>query len=229
MEDDLGVYQFNPIITKILVSIPPTRKQANVEELAGIGATNAWVRDGNLINDNFFTWLWEGVEIDGRVTPGVGDMMDLEFDMYNRHLREKNGLKNIGWLKTMFYPLIRHIIRQDTGYWILYACLNSCQVSYDTRPTSHISTTLSCQGTRKKPKLAFNSTPKAEWTDRFSYLNSLPDANIFLSSAPSISSLSLSNKLNHSCSARNLCSLSSSSFSASLLFLASASRLFKSS
>ena len=70
-----------------------------------------------------FSWLWEGVTVQGVYEPGVGGLIDDEFDMYLHHQTEKNGMPNRGWLRTMFYSLTQQVIRQDPVYWALYACL----------------------------------------------------------------------------------------------------------
>jgi hypothetical protein len=81
------------------------------------------MRDGNLIIKGMFTWLWEGVEVDGHLEGGIGDLIDQEFEMYSHHQRKVNGNPNRGWLRTMMYSLTQQMIRQDIGYWAIYVGL----------------------------------------------------------------------------------------------------------
>lgn len=94
-----------------------------MEELAGPDAMNKWLEDGNLIVKGIFSWLWDGIQTSNGYEPGVGDLIDQEFEAYLWHQRERNGEHNKGWLRTMYHSLSQQIVRQDLGYWLLYACL----------------------------------------------------------------------------------------------------------
>ena len=52
-----------------------------MNDLCGRHAWNEWQRDGNLCVPNMFTWLWEGIIIDGHHEAGIGEEMTLEFDI----------------------------------------------------------------------------------------------------------------------------------------------------
>jgi hypothetical protein len=106
----------------LLNVISQDRKMVIVSEVSK-GGWEEWSVGGNNIADGMFTWLWDGITLQGQHEPGIGDLIDQEFDMYMHHQCERNGAPNKGWLRTMFYSLIQQLVRQDLGYWMLYACL----------------------------------------------------------------------------------------------------------
>jgi hypothetical protein len=124
VEDDLhGVYAKRPVRKSI--ACQPSVRQAEiiVEEIGGPGAWVDWQKNGNLLVQEMFLWLWDGITSDGQHEKGIGDMIIEEFDMYLHHQRQRNGQSNKGWLRTMFYSLSQQIVRQDIEYWALYVCL----------------------------------------------------------------------------------------------------------
>lgn len=56
-----------------------------VSELAGSDAWNNWTNDGNVLIENFFFWLWDGVALDEVFETGIEDLIMQEFDMYLWH------------------------------------------------------------------------------------------------------------------------------------------------
>ncbi|RPA88655.1 hypothetical protein L873DRAFT_1725222 [Choiromyces venosus 120613-1] len=70
-------------------------------------------------------------------------LIEREFDLYKYHTREEmNGKKRNGWIRTMFYSAIQHLVRQDPVYYALNVAaqpdLNWRLVSYPyyTKDTS---------------------------------------------------------------------------------------------
>ena len=45
--------------------------------------------------------------------------MDEESAIYEHHLRERDGIPNKGWVRTMHYSLIQQLIKQDLEHWAL--------------------------------------------------------------------------------------------------------------
>lgn len=74
-EDALGVYSFP---TEQQLSLPiiddATAWQLVAEVTNGPQAWKEWKEKGNLIAD-VFSWLWEGVEVDGVWESGIGDRL----------------------------------------------------------------------------------------------------------------------------------------------------------
>ncbi|MCJ1412158.1 hypothetical protein MMC19_006250 [Ptychographa xylographoides] len=122
-DDSLGIYAFHPRKITLLAPLTMPIRQLIVAEIAGPGAWGTWGDTGNIIAGGIFKWLWDGETFGGVHEPGIGNLMDEEFDMYLHHQRERNGQPNKGWLRTMFYSLTQQIIRQDLTYWAIYACL----------------------------------------------------------------------------------------------------------
>lgn len=120
--DDHGVYAQRPVRRSLIMKVPQTRKEAIIDEIC-VGGWLVWEETGNIIVRGMFSWIWEGLTVDGEHEPGVGSLIDTEFDLYLFHQCERNGAPNKGWLRTMFYSLSQQLIRQDLAYWMLYACL----------------------------------------------------------------------------------------------------------
>lgn len=57
---------------------------------------STWNDTGNLIVDGVFTWLIDGVDIEGKHEPGIGYLIDEDFNMYLFHQREVNGEQIVG-------------------------------------------------------------------------------------------------------------------------------------
>ena len=122
--DKHGVYSRRAIRRSLLIPLTNSRAASIVDELAGPGAWERWVDDGNLMVPDMFTWLWKGLDDEnGKHEAGVGHIIDSEFDLYLYHQGRRNGQANRGWLRTMYYGLVQQAIRQDIGYWALYVCL----------------------------------------------------------------------------------------------------------
>ena len=122
-DDELGLYAVRPRYSTLLQPLGLEKAKAIVEEAVGGGAWSRWEDEGNLIVNDLFSWLWDGVTTDAQHESGIGEMIDEEFDMYLHHQRDRNGKPNYGWLRVMFYSLTQQLIRQDIMYWMLYACL----------------------------------------------------------------------------------------------------------
>ena len=43
-----------------------------------------------------FSWLFDSVETDNGFVEGIGDLITEEFDMYEHHQGERNGIPNKG-------------------------------------------------------------------------------------------------------------------------------------
>lgn len=67
-----------------------------VDDIEGAGACARWLRDGNLIIDGMFRWLWDGVKVENAREPEIGELIDEEFMMYLHHQRERNGAPQQG-------------------------------------------------------------------------------------------------------------------------------------
>ncbi|MCJ1266008.1 hypothetical protein MMC22_005890 [Lobaria immixta] len=52
-----------------------------------------------------FSWLWEGITVDGHHEEGIQEQMDTESAVFLHHLRERNGEANRGWSRVMYYSL----------------------------------------------------------------------------------------------------------------------------
>ncbi|MCJ1396607.1 hypothetical protein MMC18_009498 [Xylographa bjoerkii] len=121
--DDHGVFKNRTIINSLLHHVSDSRAKTIVNDLGGSGTWRAWQEEGNLLLPGMFSWLWGGIEYNGKHEAGVGELIDQEFDMYLHHQTERNAQPNKGWLRTMFFSLTQQVIRQDLGYWAIYACL----------------------------------------------------------------------------------------------------------
>lgn len=66
-------------------------------ELAGPYAWSQWEKDGNLYVDKMFSWLWEGIIINGQHESGVEKEIDQECAIFLHHQQERNGEANQGW------------------------------------------------------------------------------------------------------------------------------------
>lgn len=122
-DDYHGVYSQRQIRMNIEPRPTTDQKKMIVSEIAGPGAWDEWHETGNLIAPKMFSWLWDGVDCADGHEEGIGQEIQEEFDMYLHHQAERTGQSNKGWLRTMFFSLTQQIIRQDVGYWLLYACL----------------------------------------------------------------------------------------------------------
>ena len=122
--DALGVQQFFALAIEFLHPLTMAIRETVVTELAGPGAWEEWELTGNLCVNGMFSWLWEGITVEGHHEPGVQDLIDMESAVFLHHLRERNGEANRGWSRVMYYSLTQQIIRQDLGYWAL--CANLC-------------------------------------------------------------------------------------------------------
>ena len=122
-EDVRGVFAHEAIAMDFVKPVSPERAQAILQEFGGEGAWARWLQDGNLVLPDLFAWLWDGITLDGVTEPGIGDLIETEFDIYLHHQTTRNGKKNLGWLRTMVHSLSQQIIRQDVSYWLLYVCL----------------------------------------------------------------------------------------------------------
>jgi len=122
-DDNHGVYARRRVRRNLFAPLSDELAETIVEEIGGLGAWERWHTDGNLLIQQMFAWLWDGVTVAGEHEGGIRDLIDEEFDLYLYHQRERNGQSNKGWLRTMFYSLCQQIIRQDVEYWALYVCL----------------------------------------------------------------------------------------------------------
>lgn len=123
-EDALGIYQYPTQTALTLPEMSNDLARAIVTQIAK--TDNAWTTletTGNLIVDGMFSWLFNGVDVDGKHEPGIEDLIDEAFKMYLHHRREVNGESNRGWLRIMYFGWTRQIVRQDLGNWILYVAL----------------------------------------------------------------------------------------------------------
>ncbi|MCJ1467746.1 hypothetical protein MMC07_006371, partial [Pseudocyphellaria aurata] len=123
-DDALGFYQYPVQVSLALPEMTDNLAEAVVNHIAKTkDAWSTWTTTGNLIVNGMFTWLIDGVVIEGKHEPGIEDLINEEFNMYLFHQREVNGEPNRGWLRIMYYGLTQQIIRQDLGNWLLYAAL----------------------------------------------------------------------------------------------------------
>ena len=57
------------------------------------------------VNLNMFSFLWSGVKVDQDFEPGIGDLMDEEFQLHRYHQRLIDGKANFGWQRNLIYFL----------------------------------------------------------------------------------------------------------------------------
>src|SRR5579859_266487 len=77
----------------------------------GAGALEELLRDGNVVVKGLFDWMVKDRELMG--------MVEAEFGMYLHHLREQNGVPNLGWYRNMWHSLVQQAIGQDPGLYAL--------------------------------------------------------------------------------------------------------------
>lgn len=91
-DDELGIYARLPVTVTLMVPISDRRAAQILDEIGVDGTWDAWVADGNIIIDEMFAWLWEGVEMEeGNVEGGIGELIEEDFQIYLHHQRERNG------------------------------------------------------------------------------------------------------------------------------------------
>ncbi|KAL8684820.1 MAG: hypothetical protein Q9218_008121, partial [Villophora microphyllina] len=122
-DDKQSIFRFKVDSSSSVVYPANTLREAIIQELAGVDAVEKWTTDGNLFAVGLFNWLWTGLGGES----GIGPLIDIEFEMYQHHLRERNGRPNMGWGRSMYYSLTQMLVRQDLSYWLLYACLRPDQ------------------------------------------------------------------------------------------------------
>lgn len=102
-DDERGIYSQRVRLSSIFRRPTPEHLALIVDEIGGNGAWETWKRDGNILIQDLFGWLWVGVEYNGMSEAGIKKEIDNEFDMYLYHQRESNGTSNKGWLRMMFF------------------------------------------------------------------------------------------------------------------------------
>lgn len=123
--DELGVRRFPTLPIQALSPLTVAVRQMVVADLVGPHAWLEWENTGNLCVEGMFSWLWDGITVDGEREEGIGAEMDLESKAFLHHQQERNGESNRGWSWVMYFSLTQQIIRQDLGYWALCASLRS--------------------------------------------------------------------------------------------------------
>lgn len=82
----LACYQFRPNTS--VLSLPPIDNNRAALILAGLNNITAtlaqWEKKG-YVNVDLFSWMYDGVTVDGTFEPGIGDLIDKEFKVYNHH------------------------------------------------------------------------------------------------------------------------------------------------
>lgn len=79
------------------------------ERFGGAGAMDAFLKDGNVVVKGLLDWIVKDDELMG--------LVDAEFGMYRHHLREQNGVSNLGWCRNMWHSLVQQVVRQDVGLY----------------------------------------------------------------------------------------------------------------
>ncbi|KAG7007172.1 hypothetical protein G7Y79_00011g030700 [Physcia stellaris] len=118
-----GVYQHRSRRKSLFFDLQQGRAASLLEELVGENSWAEWQRTGSLTIKGLFNWLCEGAAWNGKKEPGIGPLIDYEFDMYLHHQAQRNGSPNYGWLRTMAHSLIQQLVRGDLTYYAIYVCL----------------------------------------------------------------------------------------------------------
>ncbi len=121
--DDLGIFKYAVERSSLLMRYDEDTARMIVLEIAGPTAWEDWHQDGNVVAPQLFEWLWYGAVDGNNRESGIGDLIDMEYDLYLHHLGARNGKSNLGWLRNMLYSLTQQIVRTDLSYWLLYAAL----------------------------------------------------------------------------------------------------------
>ena len=79
------------------------------ERFGGAGAMDVFLKDGNVVVKGLLDWIVKDDELMG--------LVDAEFGMYRYHLREQNGVSNLGWCRNMWHSLVQQVVRQDVGLY----------------------------------------------------------------------------------------------------------------
>lgn len=60
-----------------------------------VGTWQAWKKDRNMVLD-MFSWIWEGIHVDGQDEAGIGNSVDEELSMWEHHQGKIIGHGNRG-------------------------------------------------------------------------------------------------------------------------------------
>lgn len=118
-DDGLGPYKFRHAPLPDVVFSEEQQKQLRTE--LGIDS-EAWERDGSLIQDGMLWWKIIKVNLAG-AQRSIFDVVEEEFEMYHYHLRRINDKSNLGWCRTMFFGVVQQAMRQDPWYYLMYCAL----------------------------------------------------------------------------------------------------------
>lgn len=88
--DKLGVRARWAKQREFLNSVTISQAQTIVTELCDSHAWEQWQRDGSLCVKPIFSWLWEGITVNGHHEAGIGKEIDDEVEMYRHHLQDRN-------------------------------------------------------------------------------------------------------------------------------------------
>jgi hypothetical protein len=97
------------------------------------GEATDWIHEGAVSFKTLFSWLYEMQVAEG-IWPGsertIGELIDLEFDMYRHHSRELPFARKSGMLPAMVHSLIQQLILQDP---VLYSVMVALRPDHATR------------------------------------------------------------------------------------------------
>ena len=93
--DAHGVCSQWPGRSCLLNDLSVNQAKSLVEEVAEVGAWDAWHRDENLMIKNVFDWLWEStMMVDNVFEIEIGGLIDQKFNIYLFHQDIKNDQNN---------------------------------------------------------------------------------------------------------------------------------------
>lgn len=113
-------------------------------ELSGGDASYScqqWEEHG-VLEFKLFDWVYDGLTArDGTFIPGIGDLIDEEFRMWQYH-ESKDGKADPGHMASMAYSLTAQMFCHDISHWLLYSALRSDgkyqMIAYPGFPEHHV-------------------------------------------------------------------------------------------
>ncbi|KAL9048148.1 MAG: hypothetical protein Q9162_007841 [Coniocarpon cinnabarinum] len=124
--DSLGAYAFWAATpTKLTVKPQPVLVYM-LQYGVGHPREGSWFDQGSIIAPIFQWWKSQDVQVTHTAggkphTYRIIDLMRLEFDMYNHHLRRPaHGRNHMGWQRSQWYSLSQQMMRMDPVYYLFY-------------------------------------------------------------------------------------------------------------
>lgn len=90
-DDDLGIYAYASQANLNVLQLFDAQAACIVNKIAcSSQAWTNWFTNGTLII-NMFSWLWDGIDVDGVHKEGIGKQINEEFAMYSHYQCRFNG------------------------------------------------------------------------------------------------------------------------------------------